>query len=302
VLSRVNLTSGTRTTPIPDIQGSIIGTLDSASGTLTKQGVGPYGEGGGGFAFGYTGQRRDAETGLLDAHARMYSPVFGRFHQTDPIGYAGGNHLYAYTDNDPLNQTDPSGKCPACVGAVIGFGVDFAGQAYSAYSQGKPILASYNVTQGVTATVVGAATGGLSAFASGAIGSTGVLAFVGRTVANSAIAAVGNAAQTAVLNNVDNQNGSYTTALIAGGAFGAGGSIVGDMFGAAGRAIAQSDFDAASAGYKSFAFDFAAQNNWSPTSPLVTIGQGVGALVSGGSSFVPNEGGVSTIQGQSGGK
>jgi uncharacterized protein RhaS with RHS repeats len=38
--------------------------------------------------------------------------------QPDPIGYAGGANLYAYTDNDPLNQTDPSGKCPACVGAL----------------------------------------------------------------------------------------------------------------------------------------------------------------------------------------
>jgi uncharacterized protein RhaS with RHS repeats len=55
--------------------------------------------------------------------------------QPDPIGYGGGNNIYAYVDNDPLNVTDPSGECPSCFGAIssvaLGFGISvLTGQEY----------------------------------------------------------------------------------------------------------------------------------------------------------------------------
>jgi hypothetical protein len=63
-------------------------------------------------------------SGLYYYRARMYSPTWGRFLQPDPIGYAGGANLYAYVNNDPVNNTDPQGLCyPACTvagGAVLG--------------------------------------------------------------------------------------------------------------------------------------------------------------------------------------
>ncbi|MGH8296753.1 MAG: hypothetical protein ACRETZ_14845 [Steroidobacteraceae bacterium] len=43
-LNQMNVAAGTRETMIPDIQGSIIGTLDSGTGTLTKSGYQPFGE------------------------------------------------------------------------------------------------------------------------------------------------------------------------------------------------------------------------------------------------------------------
>src|SRR6266567_3846547 len=72
---------------------SIVATLDSGSGTLSKTGYLPYGESGStSGTFRYTGQRIDPETnGLYYDRARMYAPTLGRFMQPDPIGYAGGS-------------------------------------------------------------------------------------------------------------------------------------------------------------------------------------------------------------------
>jgi RHS repeat-associated protein len=59
--------------------------------------------------FGYTGQMWLPEASAYNYKARAYSPVLGRFLQTDPIGMAGGINLYAYTGNDPVNLDDPLG-------------------------------------------------------------------------------------------------------------------------------------------------------------------------------------------------
>ena len=83
---------------IPDTQGSIVATLDSGTGALTKTGYQPYGENPANLTgrFRYTARRLDAETGgstaqpsgLYYYRARTYSPAWGRFLQPDPVGYA----------------------------------------------------------------------------------------------------------------------------------------------------------------------------------------------------------------------
>jgi RHS repeat-associated protein len=96
VLNQTNVAAATRSALIPDIQGSFIATLDSGTAALTKASYLPYGESASApTSFGYTAQRIDPETnGLYYYRARHYSPLLGRFLQTDPKGTKGGVNLY----------------------------------------------------------------------------------------------------------------------------------------------------------------------------------------------------------------
>ncbi len=61
---------------------------------------------------GFIGERYDAETGLQYLNARYYDPTLGRFIQPDwwEVTKAGvGTNRYAYSFNDPVNKSDPSG-------------------------------------------------------------------------------------------------------------------------------------------------------------------------------------------------
>jgi RHS repeat-associated protein len=146
VLSQVTL-GGTRATMVPDIQGSVLATLDSGTGAFTRQNYLPYGKSASTTipgTFGYTGQRIDAESGLYYYRARMYSPAWGRFLQPDPIGLAGGKNLYAYVGNDPLNNVDPSGLAADgsqqnnLVGPGAGNGLGFSNEAQTAFEYFTP--------------------------------------------------------------------------------------------------------------------------------------------------------------------
>jgi RHS repeat-associated protein len=132
--------SNARTYQFQDALGSTLLATNAAGQLTEKYRYLAYGltqsVGANSSAYRYTSRRFDSETGLHFYRARTYSSALGRFLQTDPIGYQGGVHLYAYTDNDPLNQTDPSGNCPACIGAItsvaIGYGIAaLTGQSYT---------------------------------------------------------------------------------------------------------------------------------------------------------------------------
>jgi RHS repeat-associated protein len=146
--------------------GAIYSTITDHLGTLVKQvntsGVivestsyGPFGavlatSGTLQSKRGYTGHEEDADTGLVYAEARYYSPISQRFFQQDPshvyFGHQGFVGLigidwrqilldpqqlnsYSYVRNNPVTLTDPSGKVIPLLIAV-GF---LAWDAYDTY-------------------------------------------------------------------------------------------------------------------------------------------------------------------------
>jgi RHS repeat-associated protein len=48
-------------------------------------------------------------TALYYVRNRWYDPEGGRFVNEDPAGFEGGINLYAFGENDPINESDPSG-------------------------------------------------------------------------------------------------------------------------------------------------------------------------------------------------
>ena len=113
--------SGTVNYLLGDHLGSTALTLDSAGNRLATNtelryypyGVARYTAGTTPTSFNFTGQRKDAGSGLLFYGARWYDPVVGRFLQADTIVPSPGDpqslNRYAYTLNNPLKYTDPSG-------------------------------------------------------------------------------------------------------------------------------------------------------------------------------------------------
>ena len=95
-------------------QGSVVEALDSTGtvGVTASQLYVPYGgiryaNGSLPTDYGYTGQRRDASTGLDYYGARYYDPTVGQFTSADTE--VDGSNRYGYVGGNPTTATDPSG-------------------------------------------------------------------------------------------------------------------------------------------------------------------------------------------------
>jgi RHS repeat-associated protein len=71
--------------------------------------------------FGYSGQYTDATTGLVNDRARYYSSQTGGFTTRDPA-FAQTNTAYTYANQDPVNNSDPTGLCVKILWQCIGNG------------------------------------------------------------------------------------------------------------------------------------------------------------------------------------
>ena len=111
----------------------------------------------------FTGREYDALTGTYYFRARTQHPALGRFMQKDPLMYINGLNDYAYTLNNPVIYSDPSGKViPVIVGAVL-IGANIG--AWSTWYDGdKGTFSPLNTTTGQAAyeALKGGIVGGIS--------------------------------------------------------------------------------------------------------------------------------------------
>ncbi|MFJ7905387.1 ricin-type beta-trefoil lectin domain protein [Kitasatospora sp. NPDC096204] len=126
----VRSSSGSLTYELTNPQNTSTLQIDAATKGITRRAFDPYGSPRGPVPTswadnrGYLGKPVDSGSGLNLLGARNYDPSLGRFLSVDPIFQAGDpNEMggYAYSGNNPVTRSDPSGLCDWCdalVGAI----------------------------------------------------------------------------------------------------------------------------------------------------------------------------------------
>ena len=103
---------------LPDPLGSVRQIADADGNVTLLKSYEPYGsvlnsQGSATSIFGYTGEQVDT-TGLVYLRARYMQPRLGIFFSRDPVSgdvmRPGSMNGWNYTEGNPVNHTDPSGK------------------------------------------------------------------------------------------------------------------------------------------------------------------------------------------------
>ena len=135
---------------LPDTLGSVSLTLYADGSTKSVQVYAPYGltrysDGTTPTVYGFTGQRADAQTGLMYYRARYYDPVSGRFISADDKeNNAAGDDPYAYVGDNPETMTDPTGNAMVDQEGDTAWPTSDGGSAYTSASTGKTTVIYYN--------------------------------------------------------------------------------------------------------------------------------------------------------------
>jgi RHS repeat-associated protein len=194
----------------------------------------------------YTGKERDAESGNYYFGARYYASSMGRWMSPD---YSLNGVImelpqtwnkYSYEYNRPTYGTDPDGRCPPCIGAVIGGvvegGFDLGKQLYKTggsfskedgFSWGE---LGANMAGGVISGAIAGATGGASLIGTAGVASSEIIGDLAAGVTGSV---VGGAVTRGLDPNSPSGDalsaGAVSTNALVGFVGGAGGHIAGDF-------------------------------------------------------------------------
>ncbi|MFI6051587.1 polymorphic toxin-type HINT domain-containing protein [Streptomyces violascens] len=105
---------------VTDHHGTADTSISAADGALTQRRTTPFGQERGtspanwAGTKGFVGGTKDTDTGLTHLGAREYDPNTGRFISVDPLLVSTDPQSlngYAYSDNNPLTISDPTGLC-----------------------------------------------------------------------------------------------------------------------------------------------------------------------------------------------
>ena len=213
-----------------DALGSPVAVSNEAGRQIDRTDWEPYGAAIGKPSYdglGYTGHMMDGSTGLTYMQQRYYDADAGRFLSVDPVtADEAGNwkhfNRYSYPYNNPYKFNDPDGRCPMCIGFIVGAGIEIAIQLST---DGR---VSNWTSVGVSG-AVGAVTGGLGsvigkAAVSGAI-STG-RAVMATAAVSGAASGTGKVVEGALTGNPASAE-EIAVATVAGAAGGAVGARIG---------------------------------------------------------------------------
>ena len=163
-----------------NLQGDVVGLADAATGKIiAKYLYDAWGkcvsvENADGYTIGtanpfrYCGYYYDNDTGLYYLQSRYYDPAIGRFINADAFASTDtkdllGTNMFAYCENNPINNHDSSGDfciASAIVGGVLNAGLAVAGAYIDSFISGVPVNTKDMAIDVIVAFASGAIQGG----------------------------------------------------------------------------------------------------------------------------------------------